>query len=107
MKRSLRALSFLLVVCCAITTSGAAFPPYVVGAEAQAPAVQTPTKLVNINSASATELTTLPGIGEKIAQAVIDHRTANGPFKATEDLKNVKGIGDAKFEAIKDMITVK
>lgn len=107
MKKSFRVLSLLLVVCCTVAAFGATFPPYVLGAEAQAPAVQASAKLININSASAAEFATLPGIGDKIAQAVIDHRTANGPFKAAEDLKNVKGIGDAKFETIKDMITVK
>jgi competence protein ComEA len=69
--------------------------------------MQAPAKLININSASVAELVTLPGIGDKIAQAVIDHRTAKGPFKAAEDLKDVKGIGDAKYETIKDLITVK
>ena len=46
------------------------------------------------------------GIGEKPAQAIVEYRTQNGPFKAIEDIKNVKGIGDKKFEEIKDSITI-
>ncbi|RLA94334.1 MAG: hypothetical protein DRG25_02750 [Deltaproteobacteria bacterium] len=63
-------------------------------------------KKVNINTASAEELATLKGVGEKIAQAIIEYREANGPFKSIEDIKNVKGIGEKKFEEIKDSITV-
>ena len=61
---------------------------------------------VNINTATLEELDTLPGIGPAIAKAIIDYRTANGPFKKIEDINAVKGIGDALFAKIKDMITV-
>jgi len=61
---------------------------------------------VNINTATAEELDTLPGVGPSIAQRIIDYRTANGPFRSIEDIKNVKGIGDATFEKLKDKITV-
>lgn len=61
---------------------------------------------VNINTASAEELDTLPGVGPSIAQRIIDYRTANGPFRSIEDLKNVRGIGDATFEKLKDKVTV-
>ena len=64
-------------------------------------------KLININTASAGELTSLKGIGEKTAQSIIEYRQKNGPFKAIEDIKNLKGIGDKKFEAIKSSICVK
>jgi competence protein ComEA len=62
---------------------------------------------VNINTATAEELSTLPGIGPTKAQSIIDYRTINGPFRAIEDIKNVKGIGDATFEKLKDKITVR
>lgn len=63
--------------------------------------------IVNINKASKEELQTLQGIGESTAQKIIDYREQNGNFKQIEDIKNVPGIGDSKFEAIKESIKVK
>lgn len=57
--------------------------------------------LVNINTANATQLTQLPGIGPAIAQKIIDYRTANGPFASVDDLTKVPGIGAAKLAQIK------
>jgi len=64
-------------------------------------------ELININTASAEELTSVKGIGEKTAQAIVEYRQKNGSFNTIEDIKKVKGIGDKKFEAIKDGICVK
>ncbi len=64
------------------------------------------TDKININTATAEELDKLPGIGPSIAKAIIDYRTANGPFKTIEDINDVKGIGDVLFAKIKDSITV-
>jgi competence protein ComEA len=61
---------------------------------------------VNINTATLAELDTLPRIGPAIAQRIIDYRTANGDFKRIEDIQNVRGIGPATFEQLKDLITV-
>lgn len=61
---------------------------------------------VNINTANKEKLETLPGIGETTAQKIIDYREENGKFKSIEDIKNVGGIGDAKFNSLKDKITV-
>ena len=61
---------------------------------------------VNINTASQSELDGLPGIGDSIAQRIIDYREQNGNFKSIEELKEVKGIGEAKFEEIKDRVTI-
>lgn len=64
-------------------------------------------KGVNINKANNTELETLPGIGASLAMKIIQYREQNGKFSAIEDLKNVNGIGDSKYENIKDLISVK
>ena len=61
---------------------------------------------VNINTASASELITLDGIGESTAAKIIAYRQANGSFASIEEIKKVSGIGDRKYEAIKDRITV-
>lgn len=63
-------------------------------------------KIININTANQSELTTLSGIGDAKAQAIIDYRNTNGYFKSIEDIKNVSGIGDVIFAKIKDYITV-
>ena len=64
------------------------------------------TKLISINTASATELMTLNGIGESKANNIIKYREEHGQFKSIEEIKNVSGIGDAAFEKIKNNITV-
>lgn len=61
---------------------------------------------VNINTATKEELDVLPGVGPAKAQAIIDYRKQNGPFKSIEDLKKVSGIGDATFEKLKGQISV-
>jgi competence protein ComEA len=66
----------------------------------------TPSAMININTAGAEELATLPGIGPALAQRIIDWRTANGPFATIADITKVSGIGDKIFERIKDHITV-
>ena len=71
-----------------------------------APGTPGSTTKININTASATELEALPGVGEVIAQAIVDYRTQNGPFATVEDLLDVSGIGDATFASMKDLITV-
>ncbi len=62
--------------------------------------------LVNINTASKTELMTLPGIGEAKAEDIIRYRENNGDFKTIEDIMKVSGIKDSGFQKIKDRITV-
>lgn len=61
---------------------------------------------ININTANQTQLEELEGIGKITASRIIEYRKQNGKFKTIEDLKNVKGIGDAKFDKIKDDIEV-
>ena len=64
-------------------------------------------KKVNINKASQSDLENIPGVGPSLAQKIISFRDENGKFKNVEDLKNVSGIGDKKFESIKDYVDVK
>ena len=63
--------------------------------------------LLNLNTATAEQLTSLSGIGEAKAAAIVEYRSKVGKFKSVEEIKNVSGIGDAMFERIKDKITVK
>lgn len=69
------------------------------------PAPETPGR-VNINTADAAELETLPGIGEKRAADIVADRAANGPFRIPEDLDRVDGIGPDTLEGLMDYITV-
>ena len=62
--------------------------------------------IININSASLSDLQKINGIGEVKAQSIIDYREKNGGFKSIEDIKNVEGIGDKTFEKIKDKISI-
>jgi competence protein ComEA len=61
---------------------------------------------VNLNSASAVQLQTLPGIGASTAQRILDYRQKNGPFKKIEEVMNVKGLGEKGFLKLKPLITV-
>lgn len=61
---------------------------------------------VNLNTADAAALESLPGIGPALAQRIIDYRTANGPFQTTAEIQDVRGIGAGIYEKIKDSITV-
>lgn len=62
--------------------------------------------LINLNTATAAELDTLPGIGPSKAAAILQYRTDHGPFRTTRELMNVKGIGDSTYDALKDLVTV-
>jgi competence protein ComEA len=62
--------------------------------------------VVNINTASATEIATLPGVGAKMAARIIEYRQKNGPFKKIEELMNVPGIGEKNFLKLKPQLAV-
>jgi competence protein ComEA len=87
-----------------VVKAGAPPPAPVSGAQPGAPGA--PGALVNVNTAGATELEALPGIGEVIAQRIVDHRTANGPFASVEGLLEVSGIGEAILGSIRELVTV-
>lgn len=62
--------------------------------------------LISLNQASSSQLEDLPGVGPALAGRIVDWRTANGGFKAKEDLLNVAGIGDKLFASFKDLVTL-
>ena len=62
--------------------------------------------LININTASASELEQLPGVGPALAKKIVEFREQNGPFKKIDDLLKVRGIGEKNLQKIKDLITV-
>lgn len=76
-----------------------------IAAPSEAPPA-TPEGTVNINTATAAELETLPGIGEKRAADIVADRAANGPFRIPEDLTRVKGIGEGTLAGLIEYITV-
>ena len=95
----------------AVSAAGAQEGGVVEGEQAPADDASTPDtagtpQLIDINAAGEAELDGLPGIGQALAQRIIDYRSANGAFKTVEDLRNVKGIGPALFEKIASLITV-
>ena len=71
-------------------------------AQAAAPAAPA----INLNTATIEQLETLPGIGRKTAELILQHRTRSGGFKRIEDLMNVKGIGEKSFLKLKPLVTV-
>ena len=75
------------------------------GAQAGA-AKPLPEGMVNINTADEKELDKLPGIGPAMAKRIVEYRTENGAFQSPEEIKRVKGIGDAKYEKMKDKIAL-
>lgn len=62
---------------------------------------------IDLNTATAADLETLPGVGPVLAARILDYRAAYGPFRAVEELLNVSGIGEKKLEAIRSLVTVR
>jgi competence protein ComEA len=69
-------------------------------------AVAKPTGLVNLNTATVSDLEKLPGIGQKVAARIVEYRQKKGPFKKIEELMNVQGIGEKSFLQLRSQITV-
>jgi competence protein ComEA len=70
------------------------------------PRPDTPSAVVNLNTATSGQLQELPGIGARTAERIIQYREKNGPFKKIEELMNVQGIGEKTFLKLKPQITV-
>ena len=66
----------------------------------------TPAGKVNINTASAAQLTTLPGVGPKLAARIVEYRQKSGTFRSPQELLNVKGVGEKNFAKIESLLTV-
>ncbi|MFL6074388.1 MAG: helix-hairpin-helix domain-containing protein [Mycobacteriales bacterium] len=66
----------------------------------------TPGTLVNLNTATVEQLDTLPGVGPVLAQRIVDYRTRHGGFRSIDDLRQVDGVGDARFKQLKPRVTV-
>ena len=83
-------------------------PGVVIETEGEAPRGETAPDFppVDLNTATAEELDTLPGIGESLARRIIAYREANGPFGSIEEIMEVSGIGEAKFAELEDRVTV-
>ena len=87
-----------------------ALPALAANLQSQSPApaaAAAPTKpAINLNTATIDQLETLPGIGRKTAERIIEYRTKAGGFKRIEDLMNVKGIGEKSFLKLKPLVVV-
>ena len=70
------------------------------------PAAATAASPVNLNTATVAQIATLPGVGQKAAERIVEYRQKNGGFKKIEELMNVKGIGEKSFLKLKALITV-
>ena len=92
-------------VIAALLALSLAGPALTVAAQTTAPAAER-AAAVNLNTASAADLESLPGIGAKTAERILEYRQKNGPFKKIEDLMNVKGIGEKSFLKLKPLLTV-
>jgi competence protein ComEA len=80
--------------------------PVVPGASATGPTSVGSSTLVNVNTATESELEALPGIGPVLAQRIIDYRTQHGPFPTVDALDDVSGIGPATLSDLKALVTV-
>jgi competence protein ComEA len=104
----LRRHFFAAVVVIASAMAMSPITSYAQGAARQSSkkAQAAPAAPVNLNSATTTELQTLPGVGPALASRIIEYRQKNGGFKKIEDVMNVKGIGEKAFLKLKPLLTV-
>jgi competence protein ComEA len=95
---------YALAICAALIVQ--AYP--VAQSAAPQPAASTPAAkaAINLNAATVEQLETLPGIGRKTAERILEYRTKSGGFKRIEELMNVKGIGEKSFLKIKPLVVV-
>jgi competence protein ComEA len=100
----LLAVAAMAVIPAAAAQQAKAQPPAAKSSSAAKPSA--PSAPINLNSATQAQLESLPGVGPKAAQRILDYRKQNGSFKKIEDLMNVKGFGEKTFLKLKPMLTV-
>ena len=91
------------IVCVLVLCLGLAFSSVSVMAQKSSGA---PSEKINLNSATAEQLQSIPGIGPVTAKSIVEYRTKVGKFNKIEEIINVKGIGEKKFQKIKDRLAV-
>ena len=102
----MRALLMILAVVALAAVGAAADQKSASPATKASAAKATAASPVNLNTATQAQLETLPGVGAKAAQRILEYRQKNGNFKKVEDLMNVKGIGEKAFLKLKPLLTV-
>jgi len=97
----------VVAICLACASAAATFsvPQLAQAAQAQA-ARPAAGPVINLNTASATQLEQLPGVGPKTAARIIEYRQKNNGFKKVEEIMNVRGIGEKTFLKMKDQLTI-
>lgn len=98
----MRTILSTMLALCTLLLAG----PPAVASPMQAPAQVAGKTPINLNAATVEQLETLPGIGRKVAERILEYRSKNGGFKKIEELMNVKGIGEKSFLKIKPLIQV-
>jgi len=98
MKRTIGTIAWALVLGIGLALS----PVSALAQKSAAPSLEK----VNLNTATAEQLETLPGIGPATAKTIIEHRTKIGKFTKIEEIINLKGIGEKKFQKIKDRLVI-
>ena len=91
------------VACVVMLLLGLAIGPVSALAQKSGPAS---TEKINLNTATVEQLQSLPGIGPSIAKSIVDHRAKVGKFNRIEEIINVKGVGEKRFQKIKDRLAV-
>ena len=89
-----------------VTGLALAMAALLVSGTAMAAGKPAPTAKVNLNTASIEQLTTLPGVGPKLAARIVEYRQKSGTFRSTQELMNVKGVGEKNFAKIEAWLSV-
>ena len=95
-------LAFAVLVCLSLVLT----PISALAQQSAASGKAAPIEKVNLNSATLEQLQTLPGVGPSLAKKILEHRTKNGKFNKIEEIINVKGVGEKKFQKMRDRLVV-